>query len=172
LQGSKGDPGQDGQRGEKGEPGRDGLHGRDGLNGLQGERGEKGADGKDGRDGTDGAGFDTWTCGYDGDREFIFQCGSGDRIKKQVFVLPIPIDRGKYKSGEVYQRGDEVTFGGNIYRAVKATASKPGDDDTWRVAVNRGRDGRDGKDGAQGPQGPEGRPGRDLTQLGPDGRKW
>jgi integrin beta 3 len=86
--------------------------------------------------------------------------------------MPIPIDRGRFKAGSQYSRGDEVTFGGNIYRAVKDTSSKPGEDDDWRVAANRGRDGRDGKDGATGPQGPEGRPGRDLTQLGPDGKKW
>jgi len=88
--------------------------------------------------------------------------------------LPIPIYRGRYKSGDEYSRGDEVSFGGNIYRCVKnlGTKSKPGEDDDWLVCVNRGRDGRDGKEGPQGPEGKPGRDGRDLTQLGPDGRKW
>jgi collagen type III alpha len=175
LQGEPGPQGPVGPPGEPGAPGddgRDGLSGRDGLNGLQGERGASGIDGKHGIDGKDGAGFDDWCAEYDGERQVTLTCGSGERRKIFSFEIPIPIDRGRYKLGEKYQRGDEVTHGGNIYRAVKATASKPGDDDDWRVAVNRGRDGRDGKDGAPGAPGPEGKPGRDLTQLGFDGRKW
>lgn len=149
--------------------GRDGQPGRDGLNGLQGERGSAG---RDGRDGTDGAGFDDWACSYDGERTITMQCGSGERTKKFSFDLPVPIYRGRYKVGGAYRRGDEVTLGGNVYRAARDTQEKPGEGDEWIVAVNRGRDGRDGKDGAPGPQGPEGRPGRDMTQLAHDGTKY
>jgi len=175
VQGEQGVIGPDGQRGIQGEPGRDGQPGRDGLHGLQGERGEAGLhgrDGKDGIDGKDGAGFENWYASYDGERNFTIGCGSGDRKKESSFVLPIPIDRGRWKAGESYCRGDEVTHAGNIYRAMRDTNGKPSEDDAWRVSVNKGRDGRDGKNGEQGPQGPEGRAGRDLTQLGPDGKKW
>lgn len=172
LQGLIGERGPVGERGGKGEAGRDGTPGRDGLNGLQGERGASGIDGRNGVDGKDGAGFETWTTEYDNERQIILRSGSGDRVKEFSFDLPIPIYRGRYKAGDVYRRGDEVTFGGNVFRALKETTSKPGESDDWFIATNRGRDGRDGKDGAPGPQGPEGKPGRDLTQLGPDGKKW
>jgi integrin beta 3 len=171
-QGPRGLPGVPGDRGEKGEPGRDGMPGRDGLHGLQGERGPPGKDGRDGINGKDGAGFDDWKVSYDGERKLVLQCGSGDRTKEFSVVLPIPIHRGLFKPGATYQRGDEVKFGGHIYRALKDTTARPSEGDEWTLAAHRGRDGRDGKDGAQGPQGAEGRPGRDLTQLGPDGRKW
>ena len=174
LDGLTGPAGPAGERGEKGDPGRDGQPGRDGLHGLQGERGPAGKDGRDGIDGKDGAGFDDFDMEYDGDRTLTFRCASGDRKKERTFVLPIGIYRGRYKAGEAYARGDEVMHGGgNIYRALRDTQAKPGDDGKeWSLAANRGRDGRDGKDGVPGPQGPEGRAGRDLTQLGPDGSKW
>ena len=35
-----------------------------------------------------------------------------------------------------------------------------------------GHDTRDGVRGEKGERGAEGRPGRDLTQMGPDGKKW
>lgn len=158
-----------GDRGEKGMDGRDGMPGRDGLNGLQGERG---LDGKNGRDGKDGVGFDDLKIEYDDERQLTFKFVSGERVKEMSITLPVPIDRGQYKAGEKYQRGDEVTFGGQVFRAIKVTEDKPTGSKDWRVSTNRGRDGRDGKDGAPGPQGPEGKPGRDLTQLGPDGKKW
>lgn len=172
--GEQGEIGLRGEKGEKGIDGRDGQPGRDGLNGLQGERGAAGKDGINGKDGTDGAGFDTWEATYDNERTFTITAGSGERSKQFSFLLPIPIFRGRYKQGETYQRGDEVMWGGgNIYRCLKETIEKPNDSgEFWCLAANRGRDGRDGKDGERGPQGPEGKPGRDLTQLGPDGKKW
>ena len=98
---------------------------------------------------------------------------SGERVKQIVAVMPIPIFRGKWEEKREYHRGDEVSHGGLVFRAMVDTDEKPGlTSSSWCVAANRGRDGRDGKDGAMGPQGPEGKPGRDLTQLGPDGKKW
>jgi integrin beta 3 len=132
-----------------------------------------GTNGIDGINGKDGAGFESWTVTHDGERLFKFQCGSGDQTKHFEFIVPIPIYRGRYKSGVGYQCGDEVMYGGgNIYRALKDTFEKPAEGEHWTLAANKGRDGRDGKDGAIGPQGPEGRAGRDLTQIGPDGSKW
>jgi Collagen triple helix repeat (20 copies) len=185
--GSTGEPGPRGEKGERGEQGligfqgddgekgldgRDGIPGRDGLNGLQGERGTAGKDGRDGIDGKDGLGFDDLRLEYDNERQLMFKFVSGERVKQMQITLPIPIDRGQYKAGMTYQRGDEVTFGGQVFRATKDTEDKPSGSKDWRVSTNRGRDGRDGKDGERGPPGPEGRPGRDLTQMGPDGSKW
>lgn len=46
-----------------------------------------------------------------------------------------------------YQRGDCVTWGGSLWHANKDTAAKPDTDDSWQLAVKRGRDGKDGRDG-------------------------
>ena len=54
-------------------------------------------------------------------------------------------DRGVWKDGEEYQKGDVVTFGGSVFFAQKATADKPTTSDAWRMSVKRGRDGANGK---------------------------
>jgi integrin beta 3 len=161
-----------GPKGLDGAPGRDGLPGVPGTPGRDGVPGLNGKDGKDGIDGKDGLGFDDLTVEYDNERTVCLIFKSGEKTKKFELLLPVPLHRGVWKSG-TYQRGDEVYHGGQLFRAIKDTDSKPGPtSDDWLIGAARGRDGRDGKDGAVGPQGPEGKPGRDLTQLGPDGRKW
>lgn len=189
-QGERGEPGEQGPIGEKGDPGEhgaDGAHGergaqgpegqqgrdgRDGLPGVPGVPGERGKDGRDGIDGKDGAGFDSWAVEHDGARAVTFVAGSGERKKQFTITLPIPIFQGKWEA-RLYELGDEVSHGGNVFRALRTTEEKPGPmSKDWMVATNRGRDGRDGKDGERGPEGKEGRPGRDLTQIGFDGKKW
>lgn len=55
-----------------------------------------------------------------------------------------PLDKGVYREGEAYERGDGVTFGGSWWLAqVDAPATKPGTSADWRLAVKKGRDGRD-----------------------------
>jgi Collagen triple helix repeat (20 copies) len=183
-QGPQGERGVPGERGETGEagligltglqgiPGDNGRDGRDGLPGVPGAQGEKGIDGKNGIDGKDGAGFDDWSVQHDGKRTITITCGSGERTKSRVIVLPFPMFQGKWTNGLKYDQGDEVSHGGNTYRALCDTGEKPGQSEHWIIATNRGRDGRDGKNGEQGPQGPQGPKGMDLTQLGPDGKKW
>jgi collagen type III alpha len=157
-----------GEPGEKGEPGREGKDGAPGRDGLPGVPGRDGKDGVPGRDGKDGAGFEEFTVEYNGDRSLTLAWGD----KRFDFVLPIPIFRGPWKEGK-HLRGDEVTFGGQVFRAMKDTEDKPGPTSSdWRVGANRGRDGRDGKDGLKGDQGPPGPRGQDATQLGPNGGKW
>ncbi len=170
-QGEPGNIGPAGEKGESGERGRDGQPGRDGEPGPRGEAGCDGVNGINGKDGTDGAGFDDWKIEYDGIRTLTFQCGSGERVKTQTVVLPILIDRGVWQQ-QTYVPGDVVTRSGSIYIAQVDTETRPGESKDWRLAVKHGRDGKDGKDGKDGPPGPEGPRGKDLTQLGPDGRKW
>lgn len=150
-------------------PGRDGLPG---LPGLPGRDGEDGEDGKPGKDGENGLGFDDLDVEYDGERGLKLRFVQGDKIKEFPITLPIPLDRGQYKSGVDYIRGDAATYGGSLWIAQKATADKPGISDAWRLAVKCGRDGKAGKDGERGEPGKEGRPGKDLTQMGLDGAKW
>lgn len=160
-----GEKGEQGPQGPPGPQGEIGLAGRDGLPGLPGRDGEKGAPGHD------GVGFDTWTAEYDGERGITFYCGAGERTKTMTFEMPIPIYRGQFREGK-YQRGDCVTFQGGLWIASKATAGNPEKSDDWTLAARRGAAGINGKDGKPGAPGTEGRPGRDLTQVGPDGRKW
>ncbi len=146
--------------------------GRDGLPGLPGRDGENGTDGAPGKDGTDGLGFNDLNIEYDGERGIMLRFAQGERVKEFPLTLPIPLDRGQFKAGTDYVRGDATTYGGSLWIAQKSTVDKPGTSDAWRLAVKCGRDGKNGKDGERGERGAEGRDGRDLTQLGLDGSKW
>lgn len=146
--------------------------GRDGLPGLPGRDGNNGKDGEHGNNGADGLGFDDLDIEYDGERSLILRFTQGERIKEFPLKLPIPLDRGQFKSGADYVRGDTTTYGGSLWIAQKSTGDRPGTSDAWRLAVKCGRDGKPGNDGEPGKSGPPGRPGKDLTQLGPDGAKW
>lgn len=98
----------------------------------------------------------------------------GNTITKAVTV-PVVVDRGIFKAGENYERGDGATWDGSFWIAQRKTADdeRPGDaSGAWRLAVKRGRDGRDGLKGEKGERGAEGRAGKDMTQLGPDGRRY
>lgn len=165
--GSAGSPGERGERGEPGEPGTvgvagdkgeigppgergpDGLPGRDGRDGLPGVQGEKGLDGKDGthganglngKDGADGLGFDDMEPVYDEYGRLSFKFTRGDTVK--YARIPGIVDRGVYREGESYEKGDGVTFGGAFHIAQQATFAKPGEAG-WRLAVKPGRDGKD-----------------------------
>lgn len=108
---------------------------------------------------------------------------TGGRVVERTLAIPALIDRGIFKSETRYEAGDVVTWDGSMWvcRGV-ALDVRPGIPSgqplheeslaAWRLAVKRGRDGRDGVRGEKGERGAEGRPGRDLTQMGPDGKKW
>lgn len=108
---------------------------------------------------------------------------TGGKLVERTLAIPALIDRGIFKSETRYEAGDVVTWDGSMWvcRGV-ALDVRPGIPNgqplheeslaAWRLAVKRGRDGRDGVRGEKGERGAEGRPGRDLTQMGPDGKKW
>ncbi len=146
--------------GPPGPPGPQGERGQDGMSipGVPGRDGEKGTNGRD------GLGFDDWKIRSD-DTGCYLCLQKGDRVKEER--LPIPYDRGIWKSGTAYHKGDEVSWNGSLWRAGGDTNEKPGQGATaWRLAVKQGDTGR------IGPQGPSGKDGRDLTNLGADGSKW
>src|SRR5262245_56703675 len=58
--------------------------------------------------------------------------------------------KGHWHEGTQYERGNFCSLGG-IWHANKATTSRPGTDDTWTLAIARGRDGKD----AAPPEAPE-----------------
>jgi hypothetical protein len=127
---------------------------------------------KDGKDGRDGLGFEDIEVLHDGERTFSLKFARGETTKEFAFKVPALLERGVWKTGQAYEKGDCVSFGGSLWIAQRDTSSRPESDDTWRLAVKRGRDGKDGERGAKGEPGPVGKNGRDLTQLGQDGAKW
>lgn len=96
-----------------------------------------------GKDGDPGLGFDDLDIELVGARTLSFVWTRGEQRKEREFVIPWILDSGVYSEGEEYQKGDGVTFGGALWVAQKDTTAKPGSDDTWRLAVKKGRDGRD-----------------------------
>jgi len=162
--GEKGDPGEPGEKGADGKDGRDGADGQNGKDGagiadlLRDHEGNLVAtftdgrlknlgpiQGKDGRDGRDGFQLEDFDCRVlDDDRtiELAFRAGSVEHIA--TLKWPTLIDRGVFKAGESYERGDAVTWAGSIWIAQKDTEAKPDTPDSgWRLAVKRGRDGKD-----------------------------
>lgn len=132
-------------------------------------------------------GMDGWECIVEGiagielgagatEREFVLTVVRSTGAKtSHTKTLPVVLDRGIFKAGEIYEHGDGTTWDGCVWIAQRKTAvdERPGDaSGAWRLAVKKGRDGRDGLRGDKGDRGAEGRAGKDLTQLGPDGRKY
>lgn len=117
-----------------------------------------GKDGIDGKDGANGVGFEDMTVLHDGERTITLRFARGDVVKEFPIIIPAVIERGIYKQGTSYQRGDGVTFGGSYWIAQKDTNAKPGEQNAdWRLAVKKGRDGRDGEPGKKGEPGPPGK---------------
>ena len=113
-------------------------------------------DGADGRDGVDGLGFDDLSVSFDGERTAVIRFVRGDKVKQFPIVLPAVIDRGVYKDGSDYVRGDGATWAGSFWVAQKDAPGKPGDGDGWRLSVKKGRDGKDGERGEKGDTGKTG----------------
>lgn len=126
---------------------------------------------KDGRDGKDGAnGRDAFQLEdielsvADDDRTLTLAfVREGGRVERSI-RLNHPIYRGIWKDG-AYEKGDCVTFGGSLFIAKRDTDSKPETDDSWQLAVKRGRDGRDGQKGEKGERGERGPAAVPVTEL-------
>ena len=156
--GRDGADGKDGSRGEKGESGADGvglagaLIDRDGnlvitltngeaksLGVVVGKDGQPGADGKNG---ADGLGFEDLEFVTDEHGRAVAKFQRGNVVKS--VKLPCIIDRGPYRAGDAYEKGDAVSYGGSLWIAQTATGEKPESGDGWRLAAKKGRDGKDG----------------------------
>lgn len=157
--GRDGVDGKDGAPGERGEPGRDGLDVKDmfradggrlvavmsdgttkDLGLFVGKDGEPGHDGVDGRDGADGLGFDDMDFEADAHGRVLAKFQRGDVVKS--VRLPGIVDRGPYKPGDGYEKGDAVSYGGSLWIAQEPTSDKPDGSKAWRLAVKKGRDAR------------------------------
>jgi len=165
--GLQGLPGADGRDGVDGKDGRDGLNGKDGagvadllidrdsnlvatftdgrVKTLGVVVGRDGVDGKDGAPGRDGMGPEDIAVDLMEDgRTIRLAFAKGDTEYAFNVPFPVVLDRGVFKEGSAYQRGDAVTWAGSLWIAQKDTDSKPdGRESGWRLAVKRGRDGKD-----------------------------
>jgi len=95
-------------------------------------------------------GFDDLDGVYDECGRLSLRFVRGDVVK--TWRVPGMVDRGVYREGDSYQKGDGVTFGGGFFIAQQDTTAKPEESlGGWRLAVKRGRDGKDGKDAATVP---------------------
>lgn len=101
-----------------------------------------GKDGAAGKDGVDGLGFDDLEFVTDDLGRAVAKFRRGDVVKS--IVLPGIVDRGPYRSGETYQKGDAVSYGGSLWIAQDETFEKPDGGSGWRLAIKKGRDGKDG----------------------------
>lgn len=102
--------------------------------------GKDGAPGHDGADGADGLGFEDMDFEHDGHGRVIAKFQRGDLVKS--IRLPGIVDRGPFKTGEEYEKGDAVSYGGSLWIAQDATGDKPDGSKSWRLAVKKGRDAR------------------------------
>ena len=151
--GSPGRDGQPGKDGAAGEKGRDGLDVKDlfradggRLVAVMSDGTTKdlgvfvGKDGAPGRDGQDGIGFEDMTFETDDHGRVIAKFQRGGVIKSAR--LPGIVDRGPFKAGEGYEKGDAVSYGGSLWIAQEPTCDKPDGSKAWRLAVKKGRDAR------------------------------
>lgn len=62
-------------------------------------------------------------------------------VLERSIARSVVIDRGVYREGEAYAKGDGVSWAGSFWIAQKATAAKPdAADGSWRLSVKKGRD--------------------------------
>lgn len=93
--------------------------------------------------GRDGLGFEDMEFVEDDYGRPVAKFQRGDVVK--TVRLPCIIDRGPYKAGEGYIKGDAVSFGGSLWIAQSDTDERPADGTGWRLAARKGRDARDPK---------------------------
>lgn len=69
------------------------------------------------------------------------KCGDETSIHR----LPVPFDAGIYRHGQQYPKG-AIVNGKGLWIAQCDTRTKPGENNHWRLLIQKPRDGRDGKD--------------------------
>jgi integrin beta 3 len=110
------------------------IIGKDGEPGLAGKDGSHGLNGKDG---VDGIGFDDMSAEVR-DGILYLMWSKGDVIKEAA--VPGLRHRGLFKEGSEYRMGDNVTWDGCTWCAVKdAPQGKPIESRDWLLAAKKGR---------------------------------
>jgi hypothetical protein len=105
--------------------------------------GPPGENGADGAPGADGLGFDDYEVIYDGERTFTHRWTRGDRVVEKSFAVPMPLYRGVFVEGRIYERGDVVTVRGSMYVCLEDTTGRPASESkAWTLSVKSGQDSR------------------------------
>lgn len=91
------------------------------------------------KDGVDGFSLEDLEIEHDGERTLTLRFKSGHLVREKSFRIDSLIDRGVWREG-TYEKGDGVTWAGSFWIAQRSTQSKPQTDDSWRLAVKKGRD--------------------------------
>lgn len=116
-----------------------------------------------GVDGKDGVGFDDLSFDHDEHGRLVLKFQRGDVVK--TALVPCFVDRGVWRQGDTYLKGDSVTWGGSVFIAqVDDPTTKPETSKEWRLAVKRGDKGSPGQNGQDGTPG---RDGKDFSQPSP-----
>jgi len=77
------------------------------------------------------------------ERTLIFKFDDGEVDNSFELFFPVVVDRGVFRDGHEYDKGDGVTWAGSWWIAQEKTSQKPGEGSTdWRLAVKKGRDGK------------------------------
>lgn len=95
-------------------------------------------------DGKDGASVEDFDIAIAG-RVLTVAMSIGGDVQRRTVKLPLPHDAGVYRSGQAYEEGAIVTFGGSAFIAQRdaAPTDRPEASTAWRLLVKRGRDGKD-----------------------------
>jgi hypothetical protein len=111
-------------------PGRDGMPGADG------------ASGNNGKDGADGFGLDDFSVEKVDERTIRLKLESGERHLQKDIRFDVPLYRGVYMRGALYEKSDMVTSHNEVWIAlVDKPAEAPGGlSKQWKLAVRKGRD--------------------------------
>lgn len=79
----------------------------------------------------------------------LYITNADNKLAKRIEALEIRLenfrDREAWREGEAYYEMNLCTHDGSTWLCKRATTSKPGTDDSWRLIAKRGRDGRDGE---------------------------
>lgn len=134
LKGDRGD------RGVQGDKGTDGVQGTKGIDGVQGPRGLDGAKGQDGLRGATGEPGRVGAEGAQGETGINWL--------------------GEWRRGTVYDIGDLVKVGEDVYLCIAANANEPATRIGWMKLSQRGAQGRGGVGGATGATGATGADGK------------
>jgi hypothetical protein len=97
-----------------------------------------------GRDGVDGMSVEDLAVNLEADGRTMtlaFQ-RNGVAVKTASVKVPWLMDRGVYREGTAYDRGDVVSWDGSAWACQEETTARPGSTGSaWRLCVKRGRDG-------------------------------
>lgn len=94
------------------------------------------------KDGRDGFALEDLSIDDDGDGTITLRFARGELVREKQIRYPRG-DRGVFREGEAYRKGDGATFGGSWWIAQKDDPTGvPGLSGDWRLAVKKGRDGK------------------------------